>query len=181
MACQDIIRAKTAHAITCATIGDDRIKDFLMMQSCDISASRIWLVKQAIAKGATHLFFVDSDMLFPPETIDRLLTHDKDIIACDYNKRTFPLTSVLAQLPDSEKSETEPYKVAVAGCGAMLIKLDIFKDPKMDSNWFSFGRNKEGEHVMGEDGWFCNTARSAGYDVWVDPKIKVYHLGEYGY
>lgn len=55
------------------------------------------------------------------------------------------------------------------------------KEKLMDKNWFSFGRNKEGEHVIGEDGWFCFTARQAGYDVWVDPTIKVYHLGEYGY
>lgn len=181
MACQDIIRAKTAHSITCATIDDSTIIDFLMMQSCDISSARTWLVKQAIEKGATHLFFVDSDMLFPHDTIKRLLAHDKEIIGVEYNKRTFPLKSVTAYLPDEKKSENAPFRVGVAGTGVMLIKLALFSDPKMDKNWFSFGRNAEGEHVMGEDGWFCNTARAAGYDVWVDPTIKVGHLGEYAF
>lgn len=179
--CTEMMKAKTAHAIGCAMVGNPDIIDFLMIQSCDISSSRIWLVKEAIKNGATHLFFVDSDMLFPTDTIKRLLAHDKDIISVDYNKRKFPLQSVLALLPDTEKSETELYKVAVVGTGIMLINLEIFKDPKMDKNWFSFGRNAEGEHVMGEDGWFCNTAREAGYDIWVDSTIKVVHLGEYGY
>lgn len=181
MACQDIIRAKTAHAIACATIGDSNIIDFLMMQSCDISSARTWLVKQAIEKGATHLFFVDSDMTFPHDTIQRLLARDKDIIGVEYHKRVFPLVTVTAYLADEKKSETEPFKVGVAGTGVMLIKLALFDDPKLDKNWFSFGRNAAGEHVIGEDGWFCNTARAAGYDVWVDPSIKVGHLGEYAF
>ncbi len=177
----EMMKAKTAHAIGCLAITNHDIIDFLMMQSCDISASRTWLVRQSLEKGATHLLFIDSDMLFPPETLDRLLAHDKDIIGVEYNKRKFPIQTVTSYLPDVEKSETEPFRVAVVGTGVMLIKLALFADPKLDKNWFSFGRNALGENVIGEDGWFCNTARDAGYDVWVDPTIKVYHLGEYGY
>lgn len=141
----------------------------------------MWLVKEAKKLGATHLLFVDSDMVFPASTLKTLLSRDKDIIGVEYNKRQFPLQTVTAYMPDVEKSETEPFKVGVAGTGVMLIKLDIFDNPKMDKNWFSFGRNAEGKNVIGEDGWFCNTARDAGYDVWVDPSIKVWHAGEYLY
>lgn len=179
--CTEMMKAKTAHAIGCLAIRNPQIIDFLMMQSCDISASRTWLVREAMAKGATHLLFIDSDMLFPTDTLDRLLAHDKDIIGVEYNKRKFPLQTVTAYLPGVEKSETEPFKVGVAGTGIMLIKLALFNDPKLNKNWFSFGRNAKGENVIGEDGWFCNTARDAGYDVWIDPSIKVLHLGEYGY
>lgn len=179
--CSEMMKSKTAHAIGCMMVGDDTITDFLMVQSCDIASNRMWLVKEAIKNGATHLLFVDSDMLFPTDTLKRLLARDKDIIAVDYNKRKFPLETVTAYMPGVEKSETEPFKVGIAGTGVMLIKLDIFNNPKMDKNWFSFGRNAEGKNVIGEDGWFCNTARAAGYDIWIDPTIKVVHLGEYGY
>lgn len=181
MPCTEMVKAKTAHAVGCLTIDNPKIIDFLMIQSCDLASSRMWLVKQAKQLGATHLLFVDSDMLFPRDALDRLLAHDKDIIGVEYNKRKFPLETVTAYLPGHPKSETEPYKVSVAGTGLMLIKLSIFDDPKMGKNWFSFGRNAEGQNVIGEDGWFCFTAREAGYDVWVDPTIKVVHLGEYGY
>lgn len=181
MACTDIIRAKTANAIGCAIIGDPTIVDFLMMQSCDIVSSRTWLVQQAIEKGYTHICFVDSDMLFPHEAIRKLLAHDKDIIAVDYNKRTFPLESVVTHLPETENRDVALYKCAVAGAGLMLIKLKVFTDGKLAAPWFNFGRGKFGEHVMGEDAWFCNTARDAGYEIWIDNSIKVYHLGEYGY
>lgn len=178
----EMMKAKTAHAIGCLIVENpDIILDFLLIQSCDISSNRMWLAKQAVEKGATHLLFIDSDMLFPPDTLKRLLAHDKDIIGVEYNKRQFPLQTVTAYFPDEAKSETEPFKVGIAGTGVMLIKTDVFKNPNMDKNWFSFGRNAEGKNVIGEDGWFCNTARDAGYDIWVDPTIKVLHLGEYGY
>lgn len=176
-----MMKAKTAHAIGCLAITSKCIEDFLMMQSCDISASRTWLVRTAREKGATHLLFVDSDMLFPTDTLERLLAHDKDIIGVEYNKRKFPLETVTAYFPDQPPKSDEPYKVGVAGTGVMLIKLSLFDNPNLDKNWFSFGRNAKGENVIGEDGWFCNVARDAGYDVWVDPTIKVLHLGEYGY
>lgn len=178
----EMMKTKTAHAIGCMIAENPGVVlDFLLIQSCDVASNRMWLAKQAVEKGATHLLFVDSDMLFPPSALATLLARDKDIIGVEYNKRQFPLQTVTAYMPDVEKSETEPFKVGIAGTGLMLIKTDVFKDEKMDKNWFSFGRNAEGKNVIGEDGWFCNTAREAGYDVWVDPTIKVFHLGEYGY
>lgn len=182
MPATEMMKAKTAHAIGCLAIeSGDLVIDFLMRQSCDISSSRTWLVKEARAKGATHLLFVDSDMIFPPTILKQLLAHEKDIIGVEYNKRLFPLETVTKYIPGVEKSETEPFKVGIAGTGVMLIKLALFDDPKLDKNWFSFGRNAAGENVIGEDGWFCNTARDAGYDVWVDPTIRVGHLGEYAF
>lgn len=179
MPSEDIMHVSTAHAIGCALIGDPTIVDFLIYKGCDIVSARTWLVKEAIRLNATHLFFVDTDMHFPPDTIRKLLSHAKPIIAADYNKRKFPLESVVTQLQDSEQNETEPYRVAVAGTGVMLIDLSIFTDGKLATPWFNFGRGGEGELKMGEDAWLCYTARDAGYDVWIDPTIKATHIGEY--
>lgn len=182
MPATETMKAKSAHAIGCLAIeSGDLVVDFLMMQSCDIASARTWLVKQARAKGATHLLFVDSDMLFPPSALKDLLARKKEIIGVEYNKRKFPLETVTAYLDGYAKSETEPYRVKVAGTGLMLIDLSIFDDPKMGKNWFSFGRNAEGENVLGEDGFFCLTAQSAGHEVWVDGSLKVLHLGEFGF
>lgn len=178
----EMMKAKTAHAIGAMLLHSaDKVIDFLLIQSCDIASSRMWLARQALEKDATHLLFIDSDMLFPSDALEQLLSHDKDIIGVEYNKRKFPLETVTAYLPDEKKSKTKPFKVGIAGTGLMLIKTDVFKNPQMDKNWFSFGRNAEGKNVIGEDGWFCNTARDAGYDIYVDPVVKVLHLGEYGY
>ena len=187
----DSMRAKTAQAIGGAIIGAEGVViDFLLRQSCDIVSNRTWLVKQALEKEATHIFFVDTDVYFPSHTLKQLLSHKKDIIGLDYNKRQFPLESVSQPLTDISKSATEPYKANRIGAGALLINLDVFRDPKFGAPnehspngnaWFSFGRDRDGKLVIGEDVWFCGVAKDAGYDVWVDPTIKAAHIGEFLY
>ncbi len=177
----------TAKAIG-STIIDarDLVVDFIVRRSCDIASNRTWLVNEALEAGGTHILFVDCDMLFPADTIRRLLAHKKEIVGVEYNARKFPLKGV--QEPLTERSDTEIYKAKFAGTGLMLINLSIFKDPKFGIDdkgntcqWFSFGRDSQGNLALGEDAWFCFVARDAGYDTWIDPTLKIYHLGEYGY
>ena len=86
-----VMRAHTAHSIGCAIIGSEGVViDFLLRLSCDIVSSRTWLVNEAIKKGATHILFIDSDMLFPENTLRQLLSHKKEIVGVEYNKREFP-------------------------------------------------------------------------------------------
>lgn len=171
-----IMKARTAHSVGIAIIGAaGLVTDFLLRLSCDIVSSRTWLVNEAIKRGATHLLFVDCDMVFPEDTIPRLLAHKKEIVGVEYNKREFPLKGVYEPL--GEKSETELYKAKYIGTGLVLIDLSIF--PKLKGPWFNFGRDSQGALVMGEDVWFCNTARDAGFDTWIDPTLKIAHEGAY--
>lgn len=181
----DAMRALTCQSIGGAIIGAGGIViDMILRRSCDIVSNRTWLVNEAIKNGATHLLFVDSDMIFPSDTIPRLLAHKKEIVGVKYKKREFPIKWLYEAL--GEESETELFKVKHVGTGLMLIDLSIFEKlgkPKNEGDrptaWFSFGRDSQGALVMGEDIWFCNVAQDAGYDVWVDPAIKVGHVGEY--
>ena len=189
----DAMRALTAQAIGGSIIGANHagidVIDMVLRRSCDIVSNRTWLVNYALKVGATHLLFVDSDMLFPFDTIKKLLDHKKEIVGIKYKKRQFPVEWLYKPLPDEPESETELFKVAHVGTGLLLIDLSIFKDEKFGiiddtgtkAPWFSFGRGAEGQLTMGEDIWFCNVARSAGYDIWVDPTLEIKHIGEYLY
>ena len=171
------MKARTAHSVACAILRSEGvISDFIMKISCDVVANRTQLVKEAILAGGTHLLFVDSDMQFPSDAVTKLLKADKDIVGVEYNKRIMPPTPIF----NYENKQATLYQTNVVGTGLMLIKLSIFEKMK-DEVWFTFGRNKNGDTVVGEDVWFCNTARDAGFEVWCDPTIKVYHLGEYGF
>ena len=182
-----VMKALTAHAIGCIIIQNAPIiKDYLIRVSCDVVSSRTWLVNEAIKNGGTHILFVDSDMQFMMSSLERLLAHNKEIVGTEYNKRKFPLEGVFK--PMTERKETELYEANYAGMGLMLIKLSIFQDPKFGigedgkrNAWFNFGRDSQGALAMGEDAWFSNVARDAGYKTYIDPTIKVFHLGEFGY
>src|SRR5271170_1557842 len=43
---------------------------------------------------ATHVLFLDSDMVFPLDTMKRLLKHDKDIVGALYAARRPPFQSI---------------------------------------------------------------------------------------
>lgn len=186
--CTSMMDAKAAHSIGSAIIkSDGKVVDFIIRQSSEIASARTWLVQEALQKDLTHILFIDSDMYFQADIINKLVEEDKDIIGIEYNKRQFPLEMIGAAV--EKRTEDMPYKARYAGTGVLLIKLDIFRDPKFGivdeqgtrQPWFQFARGANGELVMGEDVWFCNIARSAGYDVWIDPRIKVGHVGEYIY
>ncbi len=174
----DAMRALTAQSIGGCIIGaGGLVTDMILRRSCDIVSNRTWLVNEAIKNGGTHLLFVDSDMIFPDDTIPRLLAHKKEIVGVRYKKREFPVKWLYEAV--GEESETDIFKVNHVGTGLMLIDLSVFK--KMKGSWFNFGRDSQGALVLGEDVWFCNSARDEGYDVYVDPTIQVGHLGEYIY
>ena len=178
----EAMRAQTAQSIGGAIIGaNGLVVDMVLRRSCDIVSNRTWLVNDAIQKGATHILFVDCDMVFPYDVIPRMLAHKKEIVSVEYNKREFPLTGLSE--PMGEKNDTL-YEAHHTGMGLMLIDLKIFEklgiaEDGKRTPWFNFGRDSQGGLVMGEDVWFSNVARDSGYQTWVDPTIKVGHLGEH--
>lgn len=184
MPCTDVVRAMTAQAIASAVVGAEGcVIDVVMRRSCEIASSRVYLVNHAMKVGATHLLFVDSDMTFPHKVIPLLLAHKKDIVGVEYNRRMFPLEGTSKPLT---KASDSLYEGAFVGAGLMLIDLSIFNKEWVDKNgkkaaWFSFGRDSQGMLVVGEDAWFCYTARDNGFSIWIDPTIKVGHVGEYVY
>lgn len=183
MPCSDSVamKAKTAHSVAANIIcSDGAVIDFILKISCDIVANRTSLVKDALERKATHILFVDSDMQFPADTLTKLLAHNKEIVGVDYSRRQIPRSSI--SVPLDKISETELYKCSGIGTGLLLIKLSVFESIK-DDPWFNFGRNSKGETVLGEDYWFSNVARDAGFDIWCDPILSksVKHLGEYAY
>lgn len=178
----DAMRALTAQAIGGAIIKAGGIViDMVLRRSCDIVSNRTWLVNYALKTEATHILFVDADMVFPADAISRLLSRGKDIIGVEYKKREFPISWTYKLLDGVERSENEPYKVSHTGAGLLLIHLDVFRNWKTADPFFNFGRDSQGALALGEDAWFCNAARDNGYDTWADPTIQVGHIGEYVY
>ena len=146
--------------------------------------SRNKLAAQAIVNGADYVMWFDSDMLFNPDTLERLMEHmkDKDIVGGLYFRRIPPYTPVAFQYFPAEdigKVEfkgmddvpSEPVKVSGIGFGCLLMKTSVLIDVL----------SKEGDLFTpdgcGEDISFCNRARRCGYDIWLDPSIECGHVG----
>ncbi len=178
IACQDTVYAKTMASIAFNIIASKGIvTDVLMRQGSDITSARTWIIQKALEDGATHVLFVDHDMVFPPESLITLLAAKKDIIGVEYFKRKFPKEPTYKPLDNEEKSEL--YQATYVGTGLMLVDLKIME--KMTKPWFLFGRDSNGQPIIGEDVWFCKTAQDCGFEVWIEPTLQIGHIGSYVY
>jgi len=147
-----------------------------------IADQRQKLVMMAIKQGADYILFLDSDMRFPSYLLERMLAHDKDIVACNYATRRLPVKTVafsdfaeLKCIYSLDKNGLE--EVDAVGMGAMLIKTEIFK--KLPLPWFSISYLPSGNMYIGEDIYFCKLAQANGMKVYVDHDLSkdVRHIG----
>lgn len=161
-------------------------------QGYTTAENRNYCVVQALKNNSDYLLFIDDDMTFPPETLNQLLSHGKDIVGVASNSRVLPKSPTVGLMdkdgnykhPDKYPSwemkiPDELFKCFFVGGGVLLIKMSIFS--VINKPWFKFESNDDGKIIRGEDGWFCDKARTHGFDVWCDPKIEIGHIGDYIY
>ena len=146
------------------------------------SENRNWIAAQAVKLGCSHLFFIDDDMVFPEDTLDKLLAHDKDIVGAVYNTKYETPTPVIEWLPEGKPYEDiflngSLFECGAIGTGCLLIKCDVFR--KVPQIWFNYEWNDNGSVKMSHDWWFCHKARECGFKIWADPTLSIGHLGQH--
>lgn len=148
-----------------------------------IAENRTYSAVKAINNGSEYLLFVDDDMTFTSDYLDKMIAHDKDIVGGVYSSRkdNSPLL-VYRSMDDVVDLRTEPLtdltKVIAKGTALMLIKTKVFSMPRP---WFNFTYDEKGMCIEGEDWFFCKKAGEYGFETWVDPTVKNGHIGEYIY
>ena len=151
-----------------------------------VDANRNEHVKAIIDKlNPDYLMFLDADMTFPADIILRLLASQKDIVSGMYHygssDRGFAPIA-LRRRPDGGQNYNivhyypdEPFWVDAIGMGAALIKADVFKN--ISFPWFGYQVSEiTGVNSISEDMQFCQKAREAGYEIWVDPRVRCGHI-----
>lgn len=154
-----------------------------------IANQRAELSLDAMREGCSHLLFVDSDMRFPQDMISRLLKHDVDIVAANCARRrmpTGPTAQIYKENGDRELVWTMPdstglQEVGSVGMGVMLIKAGVFK--ALSEPWYETPWRTDKRGYIGEDVFFCNKARDAGFRIWIDHDVskEIGHVGTFEY
>ena len=150
-----------------------------------IPQNRNKVVDKVLEIGSDYLLFIDSDMVFEPDALVRLLNHRRDIVSGLAVSRKAPFNPVAKDLQEDgsyliRKGLDEGRffsDVDMVGCAFILIKTDVFR--KLKRPWFAMPPYKD--YVMGEDTYFCNLAKEAEYDICIDTSLIVGHIGEYIY
>ena len=148
-------------------------------KSSIVAAARNDGVKRAREMGCDHVLFLDSDMVFPRDTLHRLLAHGEAIVGATYVKRVPPypmLGSAAASEPTCDaRGLTEMLRIPT---GCLLIRMTVFDALKPP--YFRFVTDEASGEIIGEDYDFCDRARQAGFRVWCDAKLslEIGHVGQ---
>ena len=147
-------------------------------KSSIVAQARNNAVEMAQEFGADFIFFLDSDMVFPRDTLAQLLAHGREIVGATYVKRTPPHELLGAHLnPGGPPDPSGLLEMRHLPTGCLLIHKSVFD--RLTRPYFRFLFDEESGHIIGEDYNFCDRAREAGFQVWCDPKLsfEIGHIG----
>ena len=91
--------------VECIKRGVVCITDTLGNESL-VTRARSVLTARFLRSAATHLLWLDSDLMFDPQTIFRLLDFDKEVVCCAYPKKMIDWDRVVASVQnDTEEAQ----------------------------------------------------------------------------
>jgi hypothetical protein len=129
----------------------------------------------------SHLLMMDTDQVYHPKTLTRLLQHNLPVVGALVHRRYPPFDPLMYRgklnaydtIYDYEDGEL--VEVDATGTGCLLINMDVFDN--LPEPWFKFvERPKEEGGLIGEDIWFCNLLKGAGFKIYVDTSVPAGHL-----
>jgi hypothetical protein len=129
-------------------------------------------------RDVTHLMWIDDDMTFAPDAVQRLVDRDLPIVGGLCHNRRHPYMPILVKETQRGCSFMYDYpeglvEVDATGAAFLLVKKEVFfkmYETTGEGWWTPKG--------VSEDISFCRRARQAGYKVFVDTRVKIGHMGE---
>lgn len=133
------------------------------------------------------ILWIDSDIAWSPEDVLKLYESDKDIVSGAYLLASGEVTAYKKLLGPGYTFEEvlkmkDLEKVDGTGFGFLCVKQGVFESlsrPWFQSSWITMEDEETKEEfsfpIMGEDLSWCKRAREAGFEIWLDPTVKVIH------
>ena len=165
-----------------------------------IDLGRSQLASDVLDQGFEETLWIDSDVVFEPDDVERLRSHGKEIVSAIYPKKG---RRALAShvLPGTKEivfgKEGGLVEILYAATGFLLVKRKVYHDIQHQLGLPScnqrFGQpvvpyflplikpDGIGQWYLSEDYSFCERARQCGYKIWADTSIRLGHIGKYTY
>lgn len=138
-------------------------------------------------KPATHLLFVDDDMVFTEFDVLALRGADKPIVGALCTSKTDRVTSYNTLPRASPEVDVDLVEVDGVGAGFMMIRRDVVEavaaaTPDLEispglSRKMMFECGSHNGKYLSEDYAFCRRARDLGFSSWAHAGLDVGHEG----
>ena len=158
-----------------------------------VSQARNRLLSEAVKAGADYILFIDSDQIFPADTLARLLSHGREIVGTNPALRSEPTGPTAANMENGKAVPVWTTREASAartvervdriGFGLVLLKLSIVESARAAGEigpLFHFRLSADGSELTGEDYYFCEVMERAGVPIYIDHALswEVGHIHE---
>lgn len=164
-----------------------------------IDLGRSTMASEALADGFDDLMWIDADVGFDPGHVDALRAHDRPFTCAIYPKRGRPELACHVKPGTSELVFGEHgglTELLYTGMGFCLIRREVFEDVRRTEALPLCNKAKpfvpyflpmvvkagdDDDWYLAEDYAFCERARRAGHPVFADTRLRLSHVGRYGY
>ena len=183
----EFIEAATFKSVYDLIIPDGYTVKFMPFTGDQVDQVRNLIASWVINNNFDYLFAVDSDIAFAPDTLIKMLSHDKDIVSGVYIQR-IPGTHTIEIMRKNAQGGVAHVDwneikgkglVPIDGCGfgCVLVKGEVFR--AIPYPHFLYHSAIDHANTLSEDVHFCNQARDRGFTLWADTSITCEHIGSW--
>lgn len=143
-------------------------------------------VELALQGGFEWLFFLDDDVIAPPQTVRMLINRGLPIVSGLYYRRNEPIVPVMIkENADGSNQWITSFQAPslvecdLVGAGCLLIHNTVLR--KMSYPWFEWRVDRKDlpeKERASEDFTFCKRAKKEfGFKIYVDTGVQCLHCG----
>jgi hypothetical protein len=165
-----------------------------------IDQARNQMASDALRDGFAETLWIDSDIGFHPDAIERLRSHALPIV-CGIYPQKGPRALACHVVPGTSSMTFGKHggltELLYAGTGFLLVRREVyvtmqqrlrlpicnelFGSPLLPFFQPLIRTLDDGHWYLAEDYAFCHRARMCGYSIFADTTIRLWHFGNYGY
>ena len=188
--CGDTIPADTFQSAISLRV--ESPVQFTLVRGSLVYDARNRLAEIAMEGGFDRILYLDSDMVFEPDMLQRFhaqLDEGKEVVCGLYTTRKPPIHTTLYSAMYLKREPGEKFSVPVLarmedypldrpfqvkGCGfaGVMLSVDVLRRITE-----TFGAPFSPLPGFGEDLSFCLRAAELGIEIWCDPRIRLGHVG----
>lgn len=159
---------------------DENIDFDLMVES----GTLVYLARERIARKAidehyTHVLWLDSDMVFSDDILEKLMASGKDFVTGIYHARRKGYSSCIFKTIDKdigverfEEYPKEQFEISACGFGCVITSVYLLSNVYLHYNTCFTPLP-----CLGEDIAFCKRVTDLGYKLWCEPAVVCGHIG----
>ena len=188
--CMDMLHTRFAQSlINMRRVGDVQ---YGFITSSLVFDARNDFAERAIKEGFDRVLWLDSDMEFEPDLMERLaadMDTGLDMVTGLYFKREGPVRPVIFKdcfiaqqnpgelIPVANAYDDYPvdslFPIAACGFGCVMTSVELLRKV-----WERLGRPFAPVGGFGEDLTFCLRVESVGGEIWCDSRVKAGHVAQ---